>query len=70
MQQLKYILGSILVAPLMPIVFFQGNRIRKEFPRLPEAKGPQGVAGAKFEKSMTVVGIGESSMADLQQRSR
>lgn len=65
MQQLKYILGSILVAPLMPIVFFQGNRIRKEFPRLPEAEGPQGVAGAQFEKSMTVVGIGESSMAGV-----
>lgn len=47
----------------MPIVFFQGNKIRKEFPRLPEAIEPEGVSGEEYSSEMNVVGIGESTMA-------
>jgi lysophospholipase L1-like esterase len=64
-QQLKFILGSILAAPIMPLVYYQGNQIRKHFPRLPEAKGTTGVSGAAFSKEMTVVGLGESTMAGV-----
>jgi len=63
MQQLKFILGSILVSPLMPLVFYQGNRIRREFPRLPEATGPHGKSGDSEQEEMTIVGLGESTMA-------
>ena len=63
MQQLKFILGSVLAAPLMPLVLHQGNKIRREFPRLPEANGPEGISGKNFKAEITVVGIGESSMA-------
>ena len=62
MQQLKFIFGSILAAPLMPVVFFQGNKIRREFPRLPEAEGPEGKSGEAYDQSMQVVGA-ESTMA-------
>ena len=48
---------------MMPIVFYQGNKIRKEFPRLPEASEPQGESGSAYQNTMTVIGIGESTMA-------
>lgn len=61
MEQLKYILGSILFAPLMPIVLAQGNRIRKTLPRLPEALNPEGTVGEG--PPFRLVCLGESTMA-------
>lgn len=48
---------------MMPLVFYQGNKIRKEFPRLPEAIEPEGVSGKEYPSEINVVGIGESTMA-------
>ncbi len=61
MEQFKFILGSILFAPIMPIVLTQGNKIRRTFPRLPEAKGPEGITGEG--KPFKLICLGESSMA-------
>lgn len=64
-EQFKFQVGRVLVAPLMPIVFFQGKRIRKSFPTLPEAKKPQGVSGEQFTDELRVIGLGESTMAGV-----
>lgn len=64
-EQFKFLLGRILVAPLMPIVFYQGNRIRRKFPRLPEAKEPTGESGADYHDKISIVGLGESTMAGV-----
>lgn len=64
-EQFKFLIGRILVAPLMPIVFFQGKRIRNNFPTLPEAKTPKGVCGEHFAEELRVIGLGESTMAGV-----
>ena len=62
--QSKFLLAGLIVAPIMPLVFYQGNKIRKKFPRLPEAVEPRGSSG-QFSKEITVVGLGESTMAGV-----
>lgn len=47
----------------MPIVLIQGNKIRKTFPRLPEAKNPTGVSGSGAP--FRLISLGESSMAGV-----
>ncbi len=62
--QIKYLIGSILHIPLLPILAIQGKRLKKRFPRLPAAKEPIGkTVGSDKEKKVLI--IGESTMAGL-----
>ena len=63
MQQIKFLVGSILLAPVLPILMVQGNRIKRIFPSLPEAKVPLGKSGEG--KAFQLVCLGESSMAGV-----
>lgn len=66
-MSLRYWLGAAISIPLLPILYFQGKRIRATIPSLPEATGPTGVSqpkGAK-EKSLTLITIGESTIAGV-----
>ena len=50
-MNLKYTLGSVLTIPLLPIMYYQGKRIRANVPELPEASGIRGIG---FDKSYKI----------------
>ncbi|WP_397447241.1 SGNH/GDSL hydrolase family protein [Polaribacter sp. R77954] len=61
----KYYLGAIIAVPLLPILYFQGKKIRREVPKLPEAKNPQGYIKTSSEKTLKILAIGESTIAGV-----
>lgn len=64
-EQILFRVGSFLSIPVLPIMLWQGKRIRKEIPSLPEAQGAtQGIIdrGAKTIKLLT---LGESTIAGV-----
>ena len=63
-NQLKYSLAALLVIPLLPLMYFQGKKIRKNVPSLPEAKGTEGVEG-KSNHQINLMAIGESTIAGV-----
>ena len=66
--QFKYLIGIFLCIPLLPILAFQGRRLKKRFPRLPAAQDPRGKSiGSAGEKAgeKNILIIGESTMAGL-----
>jgi lysophospholipase L1-like esterase len=65
MHQLKYYLGAIVTVPLLPILYQQGKRVRSSVPVLPEAQGPQGVAGNASDSKFRLLAIGESTIAGV-----
>ena len=64
-MSLKYYLGVIIAVPLLPILYFQGKRIRKNVPNLPEAKNPKGYIKTSSEKTLKLLVIGESTIAGV-----
>jgi lysophospholipase L1-like esterase len=64
-MHVKYILGVILSIPLLPILYFQGKRVKATVPSLPEAEGKEGVATAASDKTLQVLLIGESTIAGV-----
>lgn len=61
----KYYLGAIIAIPLLPILYFQGKNVRKKVPKLPEAKDPKGFVDTGFNKTLTILSIGESTIAGV-----
>ena len=61
----KYILGALITIPLLPIMYFQGKRIRASVPSLPEAKGTEGKALSSSERNFKLITIGESTIAGV-----
>lgn len=64
-MSLKYYVGAIIAAPLLPILFLQGKKIRKNVPRLPEARNPIGYIKTASEKTLKILAIGESTIAGI-----
>jgi lysophospholipase L1-like esterase len=64
-MNLKYTFGAILSLPLLPVMYFQGKRIRKLVPELPTAKGFTGLVKVKNSETMRVLAIGESTIAGI-----
>ena len=64
-MSLKYYLGIIISAPLLPIMYFQGKKIRQNVPKLPEARNPSGYIKTNSEKTLKVLAIGESTVAGV-----
>jgi lysophospholipase L1-like esterase len=64
-MNLRYLLGIPIALPLLPLMYVQGKRIRQEVPKLPEAKEPQGSAGAEFPGALKMIAIGESTIAGI-----
>ncbi|MCR1024907.1 SGNH/GDSL hydrolase family protein [Cellulophaga baltica] len=64
-MNLKYTLGAILTIPLLPLLYFQGKKIKKSVPRLPEAKNPKGISTTTSEKTSHLLTIGESTIAGV-----
>lgn len=61
----KYNLGTIISVPLLPILYFQGKKIKATVPRLPEAKGNRGSCSVSSEKTLNIITIGESTVAGV-----
>lgn len=64
-MSLKYYLGVIVALPLLPILYFQGKKIRKQVPKLPEAQNPTGYIKTNSEKTLKILAIGESTIAGV-----
>lgn len=61
----KYFLHLLRSIPLLPIIYFQGKKLKKELRFLPEAKDPEGSITNGFDKNLNVLFIGESSFAGV-----
>lgn len=64
-MSIKYILGSILTIPLLPILYFQGRKIKATVPRLPEAEGIKGLSSFSSKRVLRMLTIGESTIAGV-----
>jgi lysophospholipase L1-like esterase len=64
-MNIKYTLGAIVSLPLLPIMAYQGKKIRASVPTLPEATGTQGVATQVTERNVRLITIGESTIAGV-----
>lgn len=65
-MNIKYLLGATITIPLLPILYFQGKKIRRDIPQLPEAAIPKGsVNYQRATQSFNLLAIGESTMAGV-----
>jgi len=64
-MSIKYLLGSCIALPLLPLLYFQGKRIRANVPELPEAIEPQGVVANKGKTKLNLLCLGESTLAGV-----
>lgn len=64
-MSLKYYLGAVISIPLLPILYYQGKKIRASVPVLPEAKNPNGYLKTSSNKTLKVITIGESTIAGV-----
>jgi hypothetical protein len=63
--KLKYFLGLLISIPLLPFLYFQGKSIRKKTPVLPEAAVPTGFVDGQFKSTLSLLTIGESTIAGV-----
>lgn len=66
-MNLRYTLGAICTIPFLPLMYFQGKRIKASVPELPEAKGPEGsvLVEPPASKKLRMLTIGESTVAGI-----
>ena len=61
----KYFIHLLKSIPFLPIIYFQGKKIKKEIEFLPEAKDPEGSININSDQTLKVLFIGESSFAGV-----
>lgn len=59
----RYFLGILLALPVFPVMYVQAKKLKRDFPRLPDAKNPQGKT--EGVDPMRVLMLGESSIAGV-----
>lgn len=64
-HRIKFIIGSFLTTFLLPIIIYQGKRITKKTPKLPEAKEPEGMVDIGYKKICNILFLGESTIAGV-----
>lgn len=66
-MNLRYLSGALISIPLLPLMYYQGKRIRASVPKLPEAKGIEGrcYINGKNERPLKIISIGESTIAGV-----
>lgn len=62
---LYYIFILSVLIPIFPLLFIQGIIIQRRVKKLPEADGNFGISGDKFERNISILIIGESTMAGV-----
>jgi lysophospholipase L1-like esterase len=65
MTNFKYFFGTIFATPLLPLLYFQGQRIKATVPRLPEAEGTEGLVSMGVVRTIRMITIGESTIAGV-----
>ena len=63
MTQIRYVCWMLLAIPFVPILIWQGRRIRRKIPLLPEAGEPFGQVGAG--ESFRLLALGEATVAGV-----
>ncbi len=61
----KYLFNSAIATLVLPVIYYQGKRIRANTPKLQEAKGIQGESFQDFKNTLNLITIGDSSMAGV-----
>ncbi len=63
----RYLFGSLITIPLLPLMYVQGKQIRARVPKLPEASGLTGSAGFSLDgkRPLRLVALGESTVAGV-----
>lgn len=61
----KYFFHLVRSIPFLPIIYFQGKKLKKEIEFLTEAKMPEGAINVNSENTLKVIFIGESSFAGI-----
>lgn len=66
-MNLKYLLGALIAFPLLPILRYQGNKLKKTVPILPEATGTRGSCKVKnsSKNPLKLITLGESTIAGV-----
>ncbi|MEM1136896.1 MAG: SGNH/GDSL hydrolase family protein [Bacteroidota bacterium] len=64
-MNVKYALGALISIPFLPLMYWQGKKIRASVPMLPEAEGIQGIITLEKEKTLNIITIGESTIAGI-----
>lgn len=64
LPQLLFILGGILTIPIIPLLIWQGKRVKNTIPQLPEAIGTKGQVVVN-EVFINLLNIGESTFAGV-----
>ena len=64
---LKYFFNSLIAIPALPLMIYQGKRIRASVPELPPAKGPEGLVkhSVSEKEALQIITIGESTIAGI-----
>ncbi|AWV97052.1 SGNH/GDSL hydrolase family protein [Arcticibacterium luteifluviistationis] len=63
----RYTIRAILYFPLLPLMYFQGKRIKNSVPSLPEAEGTEGrsTSNGSTQRTIRMLAIGESTIAGV-----
>ena len=61
----KYIIHLLKSIPFLPIIYFQGKKLKKEMQFLPAAKNPEGSININSDRTLKILFIGESSFAGV-----
>lgn len=61
----KYLFHIVKSIPFLPVIYFQGKKLKKEIQLLPEAKIPEGSININSENTLKILFIGESSFAGV-----
>jgi lysophospholipase L1-like esterase len=64
-MNIKYTLGAIVSVPLLPLLYFQGKKIKKTIPQLPEATGAEGICEVYSNQTFQLITVGESTIAGV-----
>jgi lysophospholipase L1-like esterase len=63
--QALYIVGGVIVLPLVPYFYWQGQRARKRIGRLPDAAGETVGQLGDYAETVNLLAIGESTVAGV-----
>ena len=64
LNQIKYFFGALASIPFLPIMYFQGKKIKRTIPKLPEAIGTEGFEG-QSSNQLNLLTLGESTIAGV-----
>lgn len=64
-MNLKYLINSVLTTLVLPILYYQGKKIKTNTPKLPEAKDIEGEIYRDSKRTFKLITVGDSCMAGV-----